>query len=128
MRRRQFLGAAGLSAAAPFSTARPAAAGIETEIVRLRLRHTWTTVMSSSDFRDNLYLHFTRDGVSAIGEGAPIVRYQENAETAQKAVESVRDYLASANPWQFDKVLREVFRRIEGQYAAKSAIDTALMD
>jgi L-alanine-DL-glutamate epimerase-like enolase superfamily enzyme len=36
--------------------------------------------------------------------------------------------LASADPHQFAKVMAEVFRRIDGQYAAKAAIDIALMD
>ncbi len=71
---------------------------------------------------------YTRDGVTGTGEGAPIVRYQEDARSAQAAVDSVRDLLASADPWQFTKIMAQVFRRIEGQYAAKAAIDIALMD
>lgn len=103
-------------------------ATLASEIVRLRLRHTWTTTMSSSDYRDNLHLRFTRDGITGLGEGAPIVRYNEDAESARKAVESVRDYLLSANPWQFEKIMAEIFRRIQGQYAGKAALDIALMD
>ena len=101
---------------------------IETRIVRWKLRHTWTTVMSSSQFRDNLYVKFTSDEVTGHGEGAPIVRYHEDAESARKAVRSIQPYLAAADPWQFTKVMGEVFRRIEGQWAAKAAIDIALMD
>jgi L-alanine-DL-glutamate epimerase-like enolase superfamily enzyme len=101
---------------------------LATEIVRLKLKHTWTTTMSSSEYRDNLHLRFTRDGVTGLGEGAPIVRYNENAESARKAVESVRDYFLAANPWQFEKLMGEVSRRIEGQYAGKAALDIALMD
>lgn len=103
-------------------------ATLASEIVRLRLRHTWTTTMLSSDYRDNLHLRFTRDGITGLGEGAPIVRYNEDAESARKAVESVRDYLLSANPWQFEKIMAEIFRRIQGQYAGKAALDIALMD
>lgn len=113
-------------AAAPPAPAAEAAVGAE--IVRLRLRHTWTTVMSSSEYRDNLHLRFTRDGVTGRGEAAPIVRYQENAELARQAVDAVRAHLAAADPWQFTKVLDEVFRRVQGQWAAKAAIDMALLD
>jgi L-alanine-DL-glutamate epimerase-like enolase superfamily enzyme len=101
---------------------------IETQIVRLELRHTWTTTMSSSEYRDNLHLRFTRDGVTGYGEGAPIVRYDENAESAQQAVNSVREFVTAANPWHFEKLMAEVFRRIKGQYAGKAALDIALMD
>ncbi len=101
---------------------------LETKIVRLKLRHTWTTVMSSSEYRDNLHLRFIRDGITGRGEGAPIVRYGENAESAKLAVESVSQYVAASDPWRFQKILAEIFRRIQGEYAAKAALDIALMD
>ena len=116
-----------VSAVAPLA-AHAALAKIESETVRLKLRHTWTTTMSSSEFRDNLYLHYTADGITGHGEGAPIVRYKENAESARQAIESVRAMLTSADPRQFAKVLDQVFSKIEGQWAAKAAIDIALMD
>lgn len=103
-------------------------AAIRTEIVRLKLRHTWTTTMSSSDYRDTLHVQYTDGGITGRGEGAPIVRYHENAESARQAVQSVRDLLVSADPWQFDKVMAEVFQRVDGQWAGKAAIDIALMD
>jgi L-Ala-D/L-Glu epimerase len=101
---------------------------LETEILRLNLRHTWTTTMSSSAYRDTLHVRFIRDGVTGHGEGAPIVRYQENAVDAQRAVLSIQDLVTGADPWQFQKLLMEVFHRVPGQYAAKAALDIALMD
>jgi len=101
---------------------------LETEIVRLKLRHTWTTTMSSSAYRDTLHVRFIRDGVTGHGEGAPIVRYQENAVDAQRAAQSVQDLVAGADPWQFQKLLTEIFHRVAGQYAAKAALDIAIMD
>jgi L-alanine-DL-glutamate epimerase-like enolase superfamily enzyme len=101
---------------------------IETERIRLQLRHTWTTVMSSSNTRDTVYCRISAGGVTGVGEGAPIVRYKEDAASAIKAIESVRDLLASADPWQFTKVMAEVFKRVKGENAGKAAIDIALMD
>ena len=101
---------------------------IESKIVRLKLRHTWTTVMSSSEYRDTVHLGYTRDGITGVGEGAPIVRYHENAESAERAIKSVSELLATSDPRQFAKIMAGVTRRIEGQYAAKAAIDIALMD
>jgi L-alanine-DL-glutamate epimerase-like enolase superfamily enzyme len=84
--------------------------------------------MSSSEYRDTLQVRFTREGITGVGEGAPIVRYQESAESARQAVDSVRDLLTQGDPWQFEKLMAEIFRRIPGQYAAKAALDIALMD
>src|SRR3982751_2011721 len=103
-------------------------ATLTSKIVRLNLQHTWTTTMSSSQYRDTLHTTFTRAGITGHGEGAPIVRYKEDAASARKAVESVRDLLTSTDPMQFTKIMAEVFRRVPGEWAAKSAIDIALMD
>jgi L-alanine-DL-glutamate epimerase-like enolase superfamily enzyme len=101
---------------------------LQTSITRLKLRHTWTTTMSSSEYRDTLSLRLSAQGVEGIGEGAPIVRYKESAESARDAVESIRPLLLSTNPWQFQKLMATVFQRVPGQYAAKAAIDIALFD
>jgi L-alanine-DL-glutamate epimerase-like enolase superfamily enzyme len=126
MKRRELLGALAASGAAAAPGAGPPA--LNTRIRRLNLRHTWTTVMSSSAHRDTFFVEYTKDGVTGVGEGAPIVRYQETAETARQAIESVRPYLLKSDPWQFTKVVGEVFRRVERQFAAKAALDIALLD
>ena len=132
MNRRKFLQTASVvPAAASVALAAPPAAdaaGLTTKIERLNLQHTWTTTMSSSQYRDTLHTTFTRGGITGHGEGAPIVRYHEDAVSAQKAVESVRDLLLTADPMQFSKVMAEVFKRIPGEWAGKAAIDIALMD
>jgi L-alanine-DL-glutamate epimerase-like enolase superfamily enzyme len=130
MNRRDWLKLAGAGAAwqAEGSTAGQGTAMIGTKIAKLEMKHTWTTTMSSSQFRETLQLSYARDGVTGIGEGAPIVRYHEDARGAQAAIASLHDYLVAANPWQFSKVMAEVTRRMEGQYAAKAALDIALMD
>jgi L-alanine-DL-glutamate epimerase-like enolase superfamily enzyme len=103
-------------------------ATFETKILRLNLQHTWTTTMSSSQYRDTLHVAYSRDGITGYGEGAPIVRYHEDAEGARKAVESVRDLIVAADPMQFSKLMAQVFRRVPGNWAGKSAIDIAVMD
>ncbi len=134
MNRRKFLktasmapaaGAVAVAMAAPAPAANPA---LSTKIVRLNLRHTWTTTMSSSQYRDTLHTTFSRGGIIGHGEGAPIVRYHEDAASAQKAVESVRDLLLTADPMQFAKIMAEIFKRVPGEWAGKAAIDIALMD
>ncbi len=126
MNRRTWLGAAAGALAAPAGAA--GGASLTSETVRLHLRHTWTTVMSSSEYRDNLHLAYTRDGVTGRGEGAPIVRYKEDAASARRAVEALRPALLAADPWRFQTLMDEISRKVEGQYAAKAAIDIALMD
>ena len=80
--------------------------------------------MSSSEHRDTIHLRLTSGGATGLGEGAAIVRYHETAVDGQKAIESIRPLLASANPWQYDKLMSEVSRRVDGQFVAKAAIDS----
>jgi L-alanine-DL-glutamate epimerase-like enolase superfamily enzyme len=116
----------GLAAARAVPAAAPTT--FDDRIVRLNLKHTWTTVMSSSEYRDTLHVSYSRDGITGHGEGAPIVRYKESAESAKQAVDSVRDLLLAADPAQFSKIMDQVGRRVQGEFAGKAAIDLALMD
>jgi L-alanine-DL-glutamate epimerase-like enolase superfamily enzyme len=128
MNRRSFVKAA---AAAPVAgVAEPAVPGtnLTTKIVRLNLQHTWTTTMSSSQYRDTLHVAYAREGITGHGEGAPIVRYHEDAEGARKAVEQMRTLLLSSDPMQFAKIMFLVFKQVPGEWAGKAAIDIALMD
>jgi L-alanine-DL-glutamate epimerase-like enolase superfamily enzyme len=102
---------------------------VETEIKRLQLRHTWTTTMSSSAYRETVHVRYLRDGIVGYGEGAPIIRYKEYPDQAKQAIDSVRDVILSENPVYFDKLLGEVRRHLgENQHGAMSAVDIAMMD
>jgi L-alanine-DL-glutamate epimerase-like enolase superfamily enzyme len=103
-------------------------ASVEAEVVRLQLRHTWTTTMSSSTYRETLHVRYTRDGLTGVGEGAPIVRYHEDAASGKQVVEGLREWLETVDPLTFDKLNAELLRRVEGHWAAKAAIDIAILD
>lgn len=121
------LGKGVLDPAAP-KPAAPAGPGFTTQVRRLELRHTWTTTMSSSSYRDTLHAQFTRDGITGYGEGAGIVRYQQSALGGQQALEAVKALITGGDPWCFEKLLAELDRRLPGQRAALAAVDLALMD
>ncbi|MCW5962870.1 MAG: dipeptide epimerase [Bryobacterales bacterium] len=103
-------------------------ATVTTRIRRLQLKHTWTTVMSSSTYRDTFFVEFRKDGITGVGEGAPIVRYNESPESAKAAVDAIAPYLEICDPGQYAKVMREVFARVKGEWAAKAAVDIAILD
>jgi len=113
-----------LAEAAPAATA----GHLEVEQVRLRLRHTWTTTMSSSEHRDTIELRLARDGTTGVGAGSPIVRYHESAASAQQALEGARAPIEAGDPWRVDGYLEDAFRRLEDQHAARAALDIAVHD
>lgn len=131
MNRRELLkgaGVMGVAAALPLEALATSSTSVTAEIVRLNLRHTWTTTMSASTYRETLHLKFQRDGIIGRGEGAPIVRYHENAAGAKAAVDAQIAALVEGDPLQFDKMMAGVFSRVPGEWAAKAAIEIAVMD
>ncbi len=137
MNRREWLQAAGGIGAGTMIAnlgSTPASAGTaedakwEATVQRLQLRHTWTTTMSSSQYRDTIRVRVASDGVTGVGEGAPIVRYHENAVDGVKAIAEIIPALEGANLWQYEKLMERISRGMQGQFAAKAAMDVALMD
>src|SRR6185295_13378593 len=128
MNRRDWL--TGAMAATSLARSGAAAPGphLSTEVVRLKLRHTWTTTMSSSDYRDTLYVRYARDGLTGVGEGAPIIRYHESAVDGEKALQPLRDLVESAEPMAWAALEAEAARRLPGQYAARAALNIAVLD
>jgi L-alanine-DL-glutamate epimerase-like enolase superfamily enzyme len=142
--RRQWLkaaGAAGIMTALPnplpAASAQHAAskasainmATVNLSIKRLQLRHTWTTTMSSSTYRETVHLAYTRDGITGYGEGAPIIRYEEYPAQAKLALEAIADKIAAGDPARFDSFLADIRRQLgEHQHAAMAAVDIAVMD
>lgn len=137
MNRRDWLkitGAIGVSAAMPaglHASETPATGGgpeIKTELKRLLLRHTWTTTMSSSAYRDTVHVHYKREGITGYGEGAPIVRYKEYPDQAKQAIDAIIGRIASGDPRKFEKLLADVRHSLGGQHAAMAAVDIAVCD
>ena len=120
MLRRSFLAAPALLAQSDGFSAKP---------MRVHLRDTWTTVMSSSDYRDTIFFVLRQGGIEAFGEGAPIVRYKESAATGCAAIEGLGDgFFRENSPEAFEKALDKVFERIPGEWAAKAAVAAAVLD
>lgn len=102
---------------------------VECSLKRLKLRHTWTTTMSSSEYRDTVQFQYRRNGIIGHGEGAPIIRYQEFPEQAMKAIDAIAGQITAGEPWMYRKFLGQIRRALgEHQHAAMAAVDIAVFD
>jgi L-Ala-D/L-Glu epimerase len=123
-RRSAITAAAGINlAAAPAPPSRTQA-----DVFRINLRHTWTTTMSSSTFREVIHFRFTRAGVTGLGEGAPIVRYNETAAQGVETLKGLATWFDQADPWKYSKLQAELNKKVPAQYAMKAAVDIAVFD
>jgi L-alanine-DL-glutamate epimerase-like enolase superfamily enzyme len=101
---------------------------MEIKIKRLNLRHTWTISRNSSDFKDNVFVSISRDGVTGWGEAAPNVRYGEDAQKTVARLKNARPSFISADWFHFADIKIAVDQLITDQSCAKAAIDIALLD
>lgn len=102
---------------------------VKAELKRLNLRHTWTTTMSSSAYRDTVHVRYSREGLTGFGEGAPIQRYGITPEQAKNAIDAAHDVILNGDPRHYEKLLRQVQKKLGGdQHAALAAVDIALFD
>ena len=138
MNRRNYLKLATAAAALPLEALRmnaatkidaTASAALTCRLQRLNLHHTWTTTMSSSDYRETVLVEYSRDGITGYGEGAPIVRYKEFPAAAASAIEASVEQITSGNPLAYRKHLAAVRAALGAhQHAAMAAVDIATFD
>src|ERR1700730_12826710 len=87
---------------------------LSTELLTLHLRHTFTIAR---------LVRLRYDGVDALGESSPIMRYDENTERVARELERLD--LSQANPWAFDDVLDLLSQH---EPAARCALALAVPD
>jgi L-alanine-DL-glutamate epimerase-like enolase superfamily enzyme len=93
-------------------------------IATIELAETFVIARSSQDTAEVVYAEIEHDGVTGYGEGAPIERYDQSAESALAYLEANADALGD-DPW----ALEEIESRLPPEEpAARSAIDAALHD
>ena len=93
-------------------------------IATLELAETFVISRDSTDTADVVHVEIRHDGVSGFGEGAPIDRYGESAESALAYVDDHADALGD-DPFALDEIESRLEPR---EWAARSAIDAALHD
>ncbi len=97
---------------------------VTARIATLDLAETFVISRESQDTADVVQVEVSHDGVSGFGEGAPIGRYGESAESALQYIEESAEALDD-DPFALD----EIGARLEPrEWAARSALDAALYD
>ena len=95
---------------------------LRAQIVTLRLAQTFVISRESQDEAEVVQVEIAQDGVTGFGEGAPIERYGQTAESARAWLDGVE---LGDDPWALD----ELHDRLPpGEPAARSAVDAALHD
>jgi L-Ala-D/L-Glu epimerase / N-acetyl-D-glutamate racemase len=93
-------------------------------IVRLELEEPFTISRGTETEVEVVQVEIQHGGQAGLGEGAPIERYDESAESALDYVHAVEEKLGE-DPFALDEIFERLPRE---QFAARAAIDGALHD
>jgi L-Ala-D/L-Glu epimerase len=99
---------------------------VEARIARLELAETFVISRESSDWADVLQVTISYEGIDGFGEGAPVERYDESAESA-KAFVKEHGLLLGDDPFALEEIGARL-ASVPGEQAAKAALDGALHD
>ena len=99
---------------------------VRAEIVRLELAETFVISRETADWADVVHVTLTHDGHVGRGEAAPIERYSETAESALAFI-SEHGALLGDDPFALEEIGARL-AAVEGEQAAKSALDAAVHD
>ncbi len=137
MKRKEFLGLSGMLAAGAalpgglaFAEMKEAASGparLDARIFEVKLKYAWTLSRGTWNTRRNVLIRLEKDGAVGMGESAPIVRYNETAESGMAFIEKARPIL-DRDLWQYFDRWNEIDALTPGEHAAKAALDMAILD
>jgi L-Ala-D/L-Glu epimerase / N-acetyl-D-glutamate racemase len=99
---------------------------VSARIVRLRLAETFVIAREAQDWADVVQVEIRHGETVGRGEGAPIERYGESAESASAFVEE-HAAVVGDDPFALEAIGARL-AETSGQQAAKAAVDAALHD
>jgi L-alanine-DL-glutamate epimerase-like enolase superfamily enzyme len=97
------------------------------ETLPLSTRFAFTIAHGSHQAYANTLVRIEHDGVEGLGEAAPSHYYGESAATVREALEAWAPHLGN-DPFALDAIAARLDGVLEGQHAARAAIEMALHD
>lgn len=95
--------------------------------IRLELSHTFRIARSADTFRESVLLRFEDYSGEGLGEAAPITRYNQTPDSAERALASIDAKLLDDLDY-IEDTLEILDRKIGMDRAALAAVDIALHD
>ncbi|MGI9421414.1 MAG: dipeptide epimerase [Geminicoccaceae bacterium] len=94
----------------------------------LRPKRAFTLSREKISERRSVFVELEQDGLIGHGEGSPIARHGETAESCLETLERMRASVADVDPVDYASSIRSLWPLAEGEGAAMAAMDAAIMD
>jgi L-Ala-D/L-Glu epimerase len=140
LNRRRFLAAAAIAGGGPLlagpkiTPARaadvpiPEAARVRAEKIKLELQHTWIIARGAAEFKENVLVHYERDGISGIGEAGHLTAAGQSAEQTLAGIEKLTPLYQRFDPAAFARLPDEAAAGADAPAPARAALEMALLD
>lgn len=96
--------------------------------IKLKLGHTWTISRGSTDYKEDVFVFYEKDGITGIGEASHMTGAGQNAERTISELKKIIPVYLNSDPFEFYELPDKVNKEIEDISPAKAAIDIALFD
>jgi len=103
-------------------------ASITYKKIKLELGHTWTISRGSTDYKEDVFVFYEKDGITGIGEASHMTGAGQNAERTISELKKIIPVYVDSNPFEFYELTDKVNAKIENISPAKAALDIALFD
>ena len=96
--------------------------------IKLNLGHTWTISRGSTDFKEDVFVYYEKDGITGIGEASHMTGAGQNADRTIEELKGIIPVYLEADPFKFYNLTDKVNEEIEEISPAKAALDISLFD
>jgi len=93
----------------------------------LALKAIFRVAKSAKEYAENFFIEIEQDGITGWGEAAPSKFYHEDKQTVPLAFEKI-DHFLNGDPGFIYSIQEVIDKNLNGNYAARAAVNMALYD
>ena len=96
--------------------------------LRLELFHPWTITRGTAQYKENVLVYYTRDGITGVGEAGHMTAAGQSADRTIRELQPLIPLYRDTDPFLFYDFPEKARELVPQLSPAKAALDIALMD
>lgn len=101
---------------------------IRSEKIKLELQHAWVISRGAAEFKENVFVHYERDGLTGIGEAGHLTAAGQTAEQTLAGIQKLMSFYEQLEPSAFASVPGQTKKVVDATPPAQAAMEMALLD
>lgn len=96
--------------------------------IKLNLGHTWTISRGSTDYKEDVFVYYEKEGITGIGEASHMTGAGQNADRTIGELKKIMPIYLEADPFKFYELTDKANQELKNISPAKAALNIALFD